>query len=239
MNSGQGVVLAMDTSGPTARVALVSEGGELLVAGERSGPRHSATLLPLCHDLLSARGLGVSQLAALACGRGPGSFTGLRVGLAVCKGFALAHDLPVFLVSSLQALALDLAAQEPTALLVPCIDAGKGEVHGQLQRLDPAAPLDPAALSEELRLRPGPFIDRVRAQAGAAPLIVGGTGVDRHADLFRQQLPSSALRVDLAAPSAVAIARLALRARDRGERHDLDTAIPSYGRAPDITTPKR
>ena len=107
------VVLAIDTSGPIARAALVSRDGQVLAAAERGGPRHSATLLPLCHDLLASHSLKVADLAAIACGRGPGSFTGLRVGLAVAKGLALAHDLPLVLVSSLQALAHDLHRRWP------------------------------------------------------------------------------------------------------------------------------
>ncbi len=234
--TSEGVVLAIDTSGATARAGLVSRDGQVLAAGERSGPRHSATLLPLCHDLLSARGLRVGQLAALACGRGPGSFTGLRVGLAVVKGFALAQDLPLYLVSSLQALALDLLAEAPGALLAPCIDAGKGEIYAQLHR---AGTGEPVAASEELRLTPEAFIDRLRAEAGGGPFLAGGTGVDRHADLFRARLDPGWVRFDFPGPSAAAVGRLALRAQERGERHDLDAAIPSYGRPPDITTPKK
>jgi tRNA threonylcarbamoyladenosine biosynthesis protein TsaB len=234
--TSEAVVLAIDTSGPIARAALVSRDGAVLAAGERSGPRHSATLLPLCHDLLSARGLGVGQLFALACGRGPGSFTGLRVGLAVLKGFALAHDLPLVLVSSLQALAVDLQPAGPaSALLAPCIDAGKGEVYAQFHR---AGAGEPEAAGGELRLSPEAFIETLRAEAGSGPVIAGGTGLDRHADLFRQRLPAAALRFDFPGPSAAAVARLGCHALARGERHDLDSAIPSYGRPPDITTPR-
>jgi tRNA threonylcarbamoyladenosine biosynthesis protein TsaB len=234
------VVLAIDTSGPIARAALVAGEGQVLAAGERSGPRHSATLLPLCHDLLSGRGLGVSELAAIVCGRGPGSFTGLRVGLAVAKGLALAHDRPVLLVSSLHALAQDLATAPGATvgtLLAPCIDAGKGEVYGQLYRLD--APLSCVPAGEELRLRPEDYAERLRQQAAGGPLFTAGTGVDRHPQAFTAVLGAPSVQVGLPGPSAVAVARLALPRLARGERDDLDTAIPSYGRPPDITTPKR
>jgi tRNA threonylcarbamoyladenosine biosynthesis protein TsaB len=242
------ILLAIDTSGPVARAALVTLAGQALAAGERSGPRHSATLLPLCHDLLSARGpapphagakeggpRAVAQLAAIACGRGPGSFTGLRVGLAVAKGLALAHDLPLLLVSSLQALAEDLAAAAPGALLAPCIDAGKGEVYGQLYRQDAAGGC--AALGEELRVAPAAYVERIRAEAAGAALVVGGTGVDRHADAMVAAL-GTAVKVGFPGPSATAVARLALPRLARGERDDLDSAIPSYGRPPDITVKK-
>jgi tRNA threonylcarbamoyladenosine biosynthesis protein TsaB len=233
------VLLALDTSGPTARAALATADGTVLAAGERSGPRHSATLLPLCHDLLSAHGLAVAGLGGIACGRGPGSFTGLRVGLAVAKGLALAHDRPVLLVSSLHALAHDLAAglpPAPGALLAPCIDAGKGEVYGQLYRFDAALGCMPA--SEELRLRPEAYVERLAREAAGGPLRTAGTGVDRHPDAFLAALGAGAVQVGLPGPSAVAVARLALPRLARGERDDLDSAIPSYGRPPDITAPR-
>jgi tRNA threonylcarbamoyladenosine biosynthesis protein TsaB len=246
-------VLAIESSGPSARVALVSADGQVVAAGERVGPRHSATLLPLCDDLLSSRGLTVASLAGIACGRGPGSFTGLRVGLAVAKGLALAHDLPVVLVSSLEALAHDLFQDlmndrgggrlPAAALLAPCIDAGKGEVHGQLYRLDHGSDHGSndgralTAASEELRLLPGDYADQVRAAAAGAPIRIAGTGVDRHADLLIAAL-GPAVRVALPAPGAAAVARLALPRLARGDHDDLDSATPSYGRPPDITIPK-
>jgi tRNA threonylcarbamoyladenosine biosynthesis protein TsaB len=230
-------LLAIDTSGPIARAALLARDGQVLAAEERGGPRHSATLLPLCHDLLSARSLKVSDLTAVACGRGPGSFTGLRVGLAVAKGFALAHDLPLLLVSSLQALALDLQAEASAALLAPCIDAGKGELYGQLYRPagDPPG-LDP--VTTELRLLPDGFADLVRTEAGGARTVIAGTGADRHSARLSQGPANVQVLLRFPGPSAVSVGRLALPRIIQGERDDLDAATPSYGRPPDITTPK-
>ena len=217
-------LLALDTSGPTARVALVSPAGVRLGGGQRTGERHSAYLLPLCHEILGAAGVALAGLSGIACGRGPGSFTGLRVGLALAKGLALPFDLPLYLVSSLDALALDLAEQAGRAgagLLVPVIDAGKGEVYAQLDG--------------ELRLTPAALIDRLR-QAGEVRALAG-TGVDRHAPLFQAAFGERAL-VGLPGPSAEAVAALALRQQAAGTSDDLSAAVPSYGRPPDITRPK-
>jgi tRNA threonylcarbamoyladenosine biosynthesis protein TsaB len=221
-----GPLLALDTSGPTARVALMSPSGVRLGGGERTGERHSAYLLPLCHEILDGAGVGLAGLAGIACGRGPGSFTGLRVGLALAKGLALPFDMPLHLVSSLAALALDLEEQTGRAgagLLVPVIDAGKGEVYAQL------------AGEGELRLTPAALIDRLRESGEVRAL--AGTGVDRHAELFRAAFSERAL-VGLRGPSAEAVAALALRQRAAGASDDLSAAVPSYGRPPDITKPK-
>ncbi len=227
-------MLALDTSGPTARVAIVDNTGRSLAAGERVSDRHSTTLLPLCHELLTQVGIGVSGLGAVLCGSGPGSFTGLRVGLAVAKGFALAHDLPLVLVPSLAALALDLAGTPGSALLAPCIDAGKGEIYAQLhRRTDPF----PTSLTSELRLDP----DRLVAEARATgePVIFAGTGADRYADRLAALMGPAAVQIGFPGPSAGAIAKLALARLGKGEHDDLGTAVPVYGRAPDITMPKR
>ena len=102
-------MLAFDTSTPCARVAVLAPEGDCLATAEKVAARHSSNLLRLCDEVLRATGVTVSDLAAIACGAGPGSFTGLRVGLAVAKGLALADQIPLVLVSSLDALAADLA----------------------------------------------------------------------------------------------------------------------------------
>jgi tRNA threonylcarbamoyladenosine biosynthesis protein TsaB len=217
-------LLSLDTSGPTARVALLSGAGVRLGGGERTGERHSAYLLPLCHEILNAAGVGLADLGGIACGRGPGSFTGLRVGLALAKGLALPFDLPLYLVSSLEALALDLAEHTGRAgagLLVPVIDAGKGEVYAQLDG--------------ELRATPATLIDRLRA--GGEVRALAGTGVDRHAQVFRDAFGARA-HLGFPGPSAEAVAVLAGRQREAGTSDDLSAAVPSYGRPPDITRPK-
>jgi tRNA threonylcarbamoyladenosine biosynthesis protein TsaB len=230
-----GPLLALDTSGPTARVALTDGHGRVLHGDERTSLRHSATLLPLCHDLFTRAGISAEGLGGIACGSGPGSFTGLRVGLAVAKGLALAFDRPLVLVPSLTALALDLANTTGGDVLVPCIDAGKGEVYAQLFRRDPSGPVPLAA---EVRVDPEALV-RMLSSAGLSSPLLAGTGADRHAQALTTALGPRAVLVAFPGPSAAAIAQLGANRLARGERDDLDTAVPAYGRPPDITTPKR
>jgi tRNA threonylcarbamoyladenosine biosynthesis protein TsaB len=235
-----GPLLALDTSGPTARVALLSPTGAPLATAARTGERHSAYLLPLCDELLRGQGLTPAGLGAIACGRGPGSFTGLRVGLAVAKGLCLPFDLPLVLISSLEALALDLHRQAPEAtLLVPCIDAGKGEVY--TQSFAPAHP-GVVALAPERRLLPAALAADLVTALGADPnsnLVVAGSGLDRQQAVLAAALPPGSARLDFPAPTAEAIGELALVRLARGERDDLAAAVPSYGRPPDITKSKK
>jgi tRNA threonylcarbamoyladenosine biosynthesis protein TsaB len=221
-------MLAIETSVPTARVAVLGGDGEVRAQAEKTAARHSSNLLKLCDEALGAAGLKLADLAAIACGAGPGSFTGLRVGLAVAKGLALPTSLPLVLVSSLEALAQDLAGPSG-ALLVPCLDAGKDQVYARLFG---------AATSEDWVLAPADLIDRVRATA-AAPVVMGGTGADRYRAAFTAALGEDAVLAQVTGPSAVSVGRLALERFRRGESDDLGRAVPTYGRPPDITTPKR
>ncbi|MER3409995.1 MAG: tRNA (adenosine(37)-N6)-threonylcarbamoyltransferase complex dimerization subunit type 1 TsaB [Thermoleophilia bacterium] len=126
-----GLVLAFDTATHVATVALVRD-GELV--GERTG--RAVTVLAESYDLLGLAKAEPGDLDALVVGTGPGSFTGIRVGLATARGLALALDLPVAGVSTLEALASAL----PGAL--PVIDAHRREVFtlvdGRPSALSPA-----------------------------------------------------------------------------------------------------
>lgn len=227
-------VLALDTSVPVARVAVVGPDGTARASRARAAERPSSALLALCDEALREAGAGLGDLAGIACGAGPGSFTGLRVGLAVAKGLALPAGLPLVLVPSLEALALDLGGA-PGMLLVPCLDAGKGQVYAQLFR---AAGERPEALGEPWALDPAALVERARAAAAGGPILAGGSGVDRYLDLLRAGLGAEAARAQVPGPSALAVGRLGLRRLAAGERDDLAQAVPIYGRPPDITRPR-
>jgi len=232
-------LLAFDTSTPTARVALVSPVGVCLAERAKTAARHSANLLALVDELLREIGISIGGLAAIACGAGPGSFTGLRVGLAVAKGLALPTDRPLVLVSSLEALACDLAVASPEApLLLPCLDAGKGQVYARLY--DAGTGQGPRPLGEgDWVLSPGDLCRMAVDAAAGRPLVAGGTGLDRYLEIFRSGLADDACRVSLPGPSTGAIARLARQRMAAGEFDDIESAVPRYGRPPDITRPKK
>jgi tRNA threonylcarbamoyladenosine biosynthesis protein TsaB len=112
-----GLVLAFDTATPVATSALVLDGE---VLGERAS--RAAAVLADADELLREAGLGPSDLGALVVGTGPGSFTGIRIGLAAARGLALALDVPVAGVSTLDALAAARLGARPV------IDARRREV---------------------------------------------------------------------------------------------------------------
>lgn len=117
-------LLAIETATEACSVAL-SVDGETRQRFEIAPRRHGELLLPWVKELLSEAGLVFSGLDALAVSRGPGGFTSVRIGVAATQGLALAHDLPVYPVSSLAALAFNSGAERVLALL----DARMGEVY--------------------------------------------------------------------------------------------------------------
>ncbi|MEA2696742.1 MAG: tRNA threonylcarbamoyladenosine biosynthesis protein TsaB [Myxococcales bacterium] len=247
------VILCLDSATPTARVALLDDDGvdeidgRLLAAREATAARHSSNLLRLCHETLEEGGVSPMGLGAIACGAGPGSFTGLRVGLAVAKGLAMPAEVPLVLVSSLAALAVDIfAASEAAAgfeLAAPCIDGGKGAVHVGLFRRDQAELV--VAVAPPVLVLPGEVWASLSPASDGQRVAIAGNGADRYAAAldaaFASATPSGApswQRLTVAGPTAVSVGRLGLLRRRRGEADDLETAVPIYGRAPDITVKK-
>src|SRR4051794_8320527 len=96
-------LLALDTSTPVAAVALARGDGDVLVAPSDPDPRHGRALLPMVRDLLARSGLALRDLDVLAVGLGPGSYTGLRIGLTAAKTLAYATGVPLIGLDSLEA----------------------------------------------------------------------------------------------------------------------------------------
>jgi len=209
------LVAALDTATLTLSCALVdvAPGAAPRLRCERTehAPRagsgaaatggHGARLPGALRDLLVAEGLKLPDVEGYAIGIGPGSFTGLRIGLATWKGLAYANRRPIAGASSLAAMALAAAPSAPPgATLVPLLDARKGEVYAGFFRaagegVEPVAPeaaLPPEALLARLATLP-------------APLAFGG-GLDAYADAL-EAVPR--LGGAVAFPPALAVAALA------------------------------
>jgi tRNA threonylcarbamoyladenosine biosynthesis protein TsaB len=232
----QGPILAIETSTQVARVVLVDpRTGVRCAAAHAAAERHSSNLLRLCAQVIEEVGVAVSGLGAIACGAGPGSFTGLRVGLAVAKGLAMPTGIPLLLVSSLEALAMDMSPLAARGeLLLPCLDAGKGEIYGALfERRDGD---EVSAHGAHWASLPADVPGRL---AAAPSVVLAGPAALRYRDVLSAGLGARGRFVEVAGPSADSVARRAIDRLARGEADDLGTAVPSYGRAPDITRPKK
>lgn len=133
-------ILAMDTTADTVSVALCND--KTLVASFNGNQKktHSTTLLPLIDAVLDYSGVLCDKIDAFAVTTGPGSFTGLRIGVATVKGLAFGNNTPAIGVSSLEALAYNFSDREGT-LVCPSLNARRNEVYFALFRIVNGAPV--------------------------------------------------------------------------------------------------
>lgn len=127
-------ILAVDTATEACSVALLCD-GEIISRFAISPREHTQKVLPMVEEVLSQAGITLNQLDALAFGRGPGSFTGVRIGVGIAQGLALGADLPMIGVSSLMALAEGVYRITGYTQVLAAIDARMTEVYcAQYQR---------------------------------------------------------------------------------------------------------
>ena len=150
------LLLAFETSAKAASAALFD--GETLLGEsyQNTGLTHSQTLLVMAQELLSQCGKAPGDVEAVAVAEGPGSFTGVRIGVAAAKGFAWGKEIPCYGVSTLQSMALGLGAFD--GIVCPVMDARRSQVynalfyvnHGRLSRATPDRAISLADLGKEL-----------------------------------------------------------------------------------------
>jgi tRNA threonylcarbamoyladenosine biosynthesis protein TsaB len=123
-------ILAFETSAKAASVALTENGKLLGESYQNTGLTHSQTLMVMAEDLLKQCNHAPSDVEAVAIAEGPGSFTGVRIGVAAAKGFAWGKNIPCYGVSTLQSMALGLGAWE--GMICPVMDARRSQVYNAL-----------------------------------------------------------------------------------------------------------
>jgi tRNA threonylcarbamoyladenosine biosynthesis protein TsaB len=213
-------LLTIDTSTPTGSVAI-SRGetllGEILLNVKST---HTDRLLLTLRQLLADAGLQLADVDALAAVLGPGSFTGLRVGVATIKGLALALDKPVVGVSTLQALAMQFPfARHPLCVL---LDARKKEVYAGLYHWEGGRPV---AVRPETVIAPEALLEALDGE-----MLFAGDGAVAYRTFISRRLGPRAHFVpwSMHPPRAAAAAVLALAALRAGETIPLAQLAPRY-----------
>jgi len=215
------VILAIETATPHGSVALV-EGG--VVAAETvlpPGRQGSETLITAVSGLLDARGVGPSGISCVAVSAGPGSFTGLRVGMAAAKGYCFGWKLPMALVPTLEALASRFPGEK--RVICPVLDARKKEVYAALFRREGDAL---ARLTPDLAIPPGDLVGRLPE----GEVVFCGDGLRSYGPMFLERVGERAAFIDGPAglPSAGAVGILGERIFLGGAAGDPRSAVPAY-----------
>ena len=214
------LLLAFETSAKSASVALFEEGKLLGESYQNTGLTHSQTLMVMAQDLIKQCGYTPADITHTAVAAGPGSFTGVRIGVAAAKGFAWGKEIPCYGVSTLEAMALGLGIWDGT--IVCGMDARRAQVYnaifraenGQITRVTEDRAIALADLQSELEQIQGPIY------------VVGDGAALTHKTLAN---------IPLILPPewkqhqrAVGVGLAALAAMARGEEGDAATLAPNY-----------
>ncbi len=221
------LLLAIDTSAKPVSCALAQDGRIIGSFYAHTGLTHSQTLMPMMEQMLAIAGVEVAQLDAVAVAAGPGSFTGVRIGVSAVKGMCFTHNIPCLSVSTLEAMAEQVAA--PGAIVCSVMDARCQQVYtaqfardaaGQTVRLTPDEAIPLALLGERLAQQ-------------SQPILLVGDGSELcyealHTTLPQLHLATAAVRFQHAA----GVAAVALRQYERGQTLSAEELLPLYLRLP-------
>jgi tRNA threonylcarbamoyladenosine biosynthesis protein TsaB len=214
-------ILAFTTATPRCSVVVVDGDHELARGGYDDEMRHAERLFGVVDEVLAAAKIRRDDIEAIACDVGPGSFTGVRVGLASAKGMAMGLEIPLIGVCGLAAMADAARQTHPEGVIVPVIDGKRGELFFAAYDAQGAVVLSPRSLrAEQLRDALAEF---------GQDVVLCGDVLDTLDDLGQPRVDADGA----AFPDARDIARLALREMAVRGVVSLADVQPVYARAPD------
>lgn len=184
------IILALDTSAKAASCAVLKDGLLLCESFINAGLTHSVTVMPMVRDMLDLAGITLEDIGLFAVSAGPGSFTGLRIGVSAVKGMAMALDKPCAAVSTLEALAYNLASFR--GIIVAAMDARRNQVYtaafrsgGQLE------PENIMRVTQDEALPVSGLAERLKSYT--EPVMLVGDGAELCYGSMRGMLPNVSL----------------------------------------------
>ncbi|MCK4648284.1 tRNA (adenosine(37)-N6)-threonylcarbamoyltransferase complex dimerization subunit type 1 TsaB [bacterium] len=220
-------ILGIETSTMTGSVALMDE--ERLIAEYTLNLKgtHTSRLMPTIDRVLKDASFAIKDLDGIAVSLGPGSFTGLRIGIATAKGLAQGLNIPVVGIPTLDGLAFQLFNGKD--LVCPILDARKGEVYYALYK-------NGKRVTKYMACKPDRLLEKLgsRIQDPVSRIVFLGDGVEVYGDLIKRRLGRKAALAPKTRrlPSAASIAELGLERLRRSNKTELLTLRPIYVRAP-------
>ena len=212
-------ILAIDAATEACSVALKVD-DQVISKFEVAPQQHSQKLLPFVDEILAQGELKLGQLDAIAFGRGPGSFTGVRIGVAVTQGLAFGADLPVVGISSLAAMAQQAIVQSQAEQVVTAIDARMSEVYFAIYNSANGL----AQLSSKEIVRKPELLEPLDVSGAVAV----GTGWQTYEDLLAAKF--DCLKSNITLPSAEFMLPLAEQELSEGKGVAAEFAQPNYVR---------
>ena len=231
--------LLIDTATPTAVVGIWREGRVLAEERLSETRKHAEGIIDALDRVLLIAGVGIDELAGVGVGRGPGSFIGVRTGIATAKGICLGRGIPLVGLPTLVALAASVELPAGRGLAV--VDAKRGELYAQLVEVDGAQARVERAVSSSSSSA-APSAERVRAVEPAAPLSPADVTKRAAALAFVVgSAPDGAVThprfIALPAPTVAGLGRMLAARIAAGVIDETDALAPDYCRAPDAKLP--
>jgi tRNA threonylcarbamoyladenosine biosynthesis protein TsaB len=224
-------LLALETATETCSVALLVDGRVVARRFELAPRRHAELILPMCESVLTETGLSLDELDALAFGRGPGAFTGVRLAISTAQGIGFAAELPLIPVSTLAALAHGVCRLHGAVRVAAALDARMGQVYWGCYEVDESRGL--RSLGTEQVAAP----DAVMAPE-SVDWFGAGSGWARHPEALGRRLAVRDCWPETH-PDALDVALLAAYAWRRGEVVSPERAEPVYLRDQVAVIPSR
>lgn len=218
-------ILGIEAATPVAAVAVVTEGKVLAERMVNNRRTHSVNLLPMIRDILSDANINKNNLNGIAVSVGPGSFTGLRIGMSTAKSLAQVLNLPVIGIPTLEALAYPLTGH--AGLVCPILNARKSEVYAALYR---SIGLEQSCLLPAFAAEPTKLAQKLLTYDEEITFL--GDGVIEYKDTLRNHMNGRARFAPECSsiPRGAAVAELGLRLIESGTIQSPYTLLPQYVR---------
>lgn len=221
------IILAFDSTAKAASVAITDDDKLLALYNIDNGLTQSELLLPMAENMLANLGIGIDDVGLLACAVGPGSFTGVRIGVALVKGLAFGKNIPCVAVSTLDELAENLNGL--TGIIAPVMDARRGQVYTAVYRGN-GGKLE--KLTEDMAI-PITELGNMLKEYARDPIYLSGDGYST----ARATLTDMGIKLEdtphlLITENAYSVAKIAKRLYDEGKATSDLEIQPTYLRMP-------
>lgn len=224
------LILAFDTTAVTASVALLEDETVIGVTSIHNKLTHSEKILPMANELLKNCGYSIDAVELLAVSKGPGSFTGVRIGIATVKGLAFAKNLPIITVSALEALAENIrflsANLFDKIFILPSMDARRDELYNSVFSYDGKELL---RLTEDRAISCEELFEEITSFSGSFYLC--GDGSEKLYSFLCEKLMCNDFFLVpdlLVKQSAVSVGKIAYRNFLQGKRENYNEISPLY-----------
>lgn len=220
-------LLAVDCSAKSASCAIIEEDKIIATSFINVNLTHSQTLMPMVKDLLINSKTNINEIGAFAISAGPGSFTGVRIGISAIKGMALANNTPCIAVSTLYAIAQNFSDRD--ALICTVMDARCNQVYGALFRVKNGKI---KRLCEDKAVKIPELKEQIMKSRVSCPIIIAGDGAKLFYSAVENKKNTVLAKESLRYQNGLGVALAGMESYEKGQFTTPEKLLPIYLRLP-------